>query len=119
MLSLTHSINWLKFFERGFFKDGMCNKWATWMLEECEKFGLTFAGNYKHPTYPDCLKWVTEVWDNLATDGVVSKAQELGMSADLGPEIEGFVDEAFEDVQPTGEMVEYRDEELEADLVEE
>ena len=41
------------------------------------------------------------------------------MSADLGSEIEGFVDEAFEDVQPTGPVVEYRDEDLEADLAEE
>ena len=57
------------------------------------EFEPYIAGNYKHPTYPDCLKWVTEVWDNLSTDGVKSKAQELGMSADLGPEIEGFVDE--------------------------
>ena len=40
-----------------------------------------------HQTYTDYLKWVQEVWDNLATDGIVSKAQELGMSADLGPEI--------------------------------
>ena len=39
------------------------------------------------------------------------------MSADLCPEIEGFVDEAFEDVQPVGPIVKYRDEELEADLV--
>ena len=101
------------------FKDGMCNKWASWMLEECEKLGLTSAGNYKHPTYPDCLKWVKEVWDDLATDGIVSKAQELGMSADPGPEIPGYVETEFEDVQPNGPMVEYRDSELVEDLTEE
>ena len=41
------------------------------------------------------------------------------MTADLGPEIPDYVDEAFANVQPTGAMVEYRDEELAADLEEE
>ena len=45
--------------------------------------------------------------------------KELGMTADLGPEIPDYVDEAFANVQPTGAMVEYRDEELAADLEEE
>ena len=66
-----------------------------------------------------CLKWVKEVWDDLATDGIVSKAQELGMSADPGPEIPGYVETEFEDVQPNGPMVEYRDSELVEDLTEE
>ena len=44
------------------FKDGICDEWATWMLNECEKMGTTAAGNYKHPTYPDCLQWVSKVW---------------------------------------------------------
>ena len=40
-----------------------------------------------------------EVWDNVATDGVMTKAQELGMSVDLLPEIPGHVDTEFKDVQ--------------------
>ena len=39
-----------------------------------------------------------EVWDNVATDGVMTKAQELGMSVDLPPEIPGCVDTEFKDV---------------------
>ena len=50
-----------------------------------------------------------EVWDNLATDGVVTKAQELGMSVDLPPEIPGYVDTKFKDVPLNVPIVEYRD----------
>ena len=41
---------------------------------------------------------------------------ELKMTADPGPEIEGYVDDAFEDAQPSGEEIEVRDSELDADL---
>ena len=40
-----------------------------------------------------------EVWDNVSTDGVMTKAQELEMSVDLPPEIPGYVDTEFKDVQ--------------------
>ena len=36
-----------------------------------------------------------------------------------GPEIPGYVETEFEDVQPNGPMVEYRDSELAEDLTEE
>ena len=42
------------------FKDKMCDQWATWMLEESQKLGTTAAGNYKHPSYVDCLNWVVQ-----------------------------------------------------------
>ena len=60
-----------------------------------------------------------EVWDNLATDGIVNKAQELGMGADLGPEITGYAETEFKDGEPNGPMIEYRDPELPVDLTEE
>ncbi len=81
-------------------------------------FGLTDAGNYRHPSYPDCLKWVKSCWDELDTAGVVKKAQELGMTPGLGPEVEGYVDQVFEDLAPSGENVIVRDAELERDLAE-
>ena len=98
------------------FKDGMCDAWADWMLNESQKFGTTPAGNYKHPTYPDCLQWASKVWNYLNTEGVVKKAKQLGMCAEPGPEIEGFIDQQFQDEQPIGEVVEVEDPEFGPDL---
>ena len=52
-----------------------------------------------------------EVWRELDTTGVVKAAQRLGMTADPGPEIEGYEDKYFKDYQPNGEViiVEYPD----------
>ena len=69
---------------------------SSWRYhQECRAAGTTFAGNYKHPTYPDCLKWVAQSWAKLATAGVRKAAKRLGMSADPGPAIPGYVDENF------------------------
>ena len=88
------------------FKDHMCDAWADWMLQECAKAGTTDAGNYKHPTYPDCLKWVVQSWEKLDTAGVRKAAKRLGMSADPGPEVAGYVNEHFQDVEPSGAEIE-------------
>ena len=61
------------------------------MLEECQAAETTSAGNYKHPTYPDCLKWVVQSWAKLDTAGVRKAAKRLGMTADPGPIIQGYV----------------------------
>ena len=95
------------------FKDKMCDQWATWMLQESAKLGTTSAGNFKHPTYPDCMNWVVQAWEDFNKAGTVKKAQKLGMTAELGPEIEGYVDEHFQDLQPSGEEVEVVDPEYE------
>lgn len=88
------------------FKDGMCDKWAAWMLENSTN-GVTAAGNYKHPERIDCVKWVSEVWDDLSMDGVKAKAAELGMTSDLGPEIAGYRrNDDVVDLEPSGEEVE-------------
>ena len=100
------------------FKNGLCNKWADWMMEKCESAGLTKTGNFRHPTWPDCLKWVAAVWEDLDTAGVVRKAAELKMTSDPGPVVEGYVDTDFKNVQPRGEVEEVRDRELEQDLEE-
>ena len=78
------------------------------MLKESEKVGTTQAGKYKHPTYPDCLNWVAKSWKDLNTAGVLKKAKDLGMTAEPGPEIEGYEDENFSDQQPVGPEVEVR-----------
>ena len=109
--STTYKFQMIDVVVGNIFKDGICNEWATWMLNECEKMGTTSAGNYKHPTYPDCLQWVSKVWRELDTAGVVKASQRLGMTADPGPEVEGYVDKYFKDYQPGGEEipVEYLD----------
>ena len=66
-------------------------------------------------TYPDCLQCVSQAWENLNT-AVVKKARELGMAADLGPEIEGYVNKHFQDAQPSGDNVEVADSEFANDL---
>ena len=76
------------------------------MLEECAKAGPTDAGNYKHPTYPGCLKWVVQSWEKLDTAGVQKAAKRLGMSADSGPEVAGYVNEHFQDVEHSGAEIE-------------
>ena len=99
------------------FKDALCDKWADWMLQGCDARGVTPAGNFRHPSPSDCNQWVTEAWHELRMDGVLKKAEELGMDAAPGPAVEGYVEEGFEDVQPLGQEEEYFDEALWNDLV--
>ena len=88
------------------FKDAMCDKWASWMLKAANN-GVTAAGNYKHPERIECAKWVSEVWTDLSMEGVKSKAAELGMTSDLGPEIPGYQrNDSVVDLEPSGEEVE-------------
>ena len=94
----------------------MCDQWATWMLEESEKLGTTSTGNFKHTSYPDCMNWVVQAWKDFDKSGIVKKAQKLGMTPELGPEIEGYVDQHFQDEQPDGEEVEVTDPEFEEEL---
>ncbi len=86
------------------------------MLKECKKAGTTAAGNYKQPSYADCLQWVTRSWGKLNTAGVVKKSKQLGMSAELGPEIDGYVDQHFQDLEPAGEVAEVPDPSFARDL---
>ena len=45
-------------------------------------------------------------WAKLDTTGVRKAAKRLGMAADPGPVIPGYVDEHFQDLEPSGEEVE-------------
>ena len=86
------------------FKDSMCNLWATWMLEQSEKIGVTKAGNYKHARQDECCDWVVDAWKKLSMAGVVKKAPSLGMTSDLGPEWPGYKpNKKFANLVPTGE----------------
>ena len=89
------------------FKDLLCDQWATWMLENCERRGVTAAGNFRHPTPTECNTWVTKAWEELEMSGVLKKAAELGMTPAPGPPVEGYVEKQFVDVQPEGEDEEY------------
>ena len=98
------------------FKDAMCDLWAEWMLHEKPKLGLTAAGIYKSPTQMDCISWVAQAWKELSAAGVVKKAKDLGMTADPGSAIEGYVERNFNDELPTGEEADVYIAELEHDL---
>ena len=80
--------------------------YSDWMLGECQKAGISAAGNYNSPSYPECLKWVTQSWEKLDTTEVRKAAKRLGMAADPGPEVRGYVDEYFQDVEPSGSEIE-------------
>ena len=71
------------------FKDGMCEAWVTWMLENNL---TTSSGNWKKPKEMDCLSWVVKAWEEVGSSGILRKARELGMLADPGPEVEGYVE---------------------------
>ena len=47
------------------------------------------------------LKWVVDSWAKLETTGVRKAAKRLGMTADPGPIILGYVDEHFQDLEPS------------------
>ena len=98
------------------FKDGMCDLWADWMLNENPKLGLTDAGIYQAPSQMDCISWVAQAWKELKTCGVVKKAKELGMTADPGPIVEGYVERNFEDPAPNAQEADVYIAELERDF---
>ena len=52
----------------------------------------------------------------VSTAGVVKKAKDLGMTADPGPVIEGYVECNFNDELPNGEEADVYIAELEHDL---
>ena len=96
------------------FKDAMCDLWGDWMVNSGMK--TTKAGNYKSPTQMDCISWVARAWKELKTTGVVKKAQELGMTADPGPVVEGYVERNFEDELPAAGEADVYIAELERDF---
>ena len=99
------------------FKDLVCDLWAQWMLEQCERRGTTPAGNLRHASPTECNSWVTQAWAALSTSGVKRKAAELGMTADAGPPVQGYKERCFEDEEPKGDEEESGDEELCRDLM--
>ena len=53
--------------------------------------GLTKA-NRRSPKLSDVVNWFDEAWKELSMEGVKKKAKDLGMSAEPGPPVVGFVD---------------------------
>ena len=41
-----------------------------------------------------------KAWAEVGCSGIVKKAKELGMLADPGPEVEGYVERSFSDAAP-------------------
>ena len=97
--STTYKFQMIDVVVRKPFKQAMCDQWATWMLKNQNE--VTKAGNYKHSKQADCVEWV---WEEFSMEGVKSKAVELWMTSDLGPEIEGYQPgKSYVDCQPSGE----------------
>ena len=46
----------------------------------------------------------------------MKKAKQLGMTADPGPEVEGYVDRHFQDEKPAGQEIEVVDPAYESNL---
>ena len=55
---------------------------------------------------PEVIQGPLQSWAKLDTAGVRKAAKRLGMSADPGPAIPGYVDENFQDAEPSGAEVE-------------
>ena len=96
------------------FKDAMCDLWGEWMVTSGMK--TTPTGNYKSPTPMDCISWVAQAWKELKTTGVVKKAKELGMLADPGPVVEGYIERKFQDEAPSAKEADVYIAELERDF---
>jgi len=65
----------------------------------------------------DCNQWVVNAWAKVKPSSIIKKAKELGMCAEPGPPVEGYVDDLFEDVDPQGAEEEYGDAELWQNLI--
>ena len=48
----------------------------------------------------DCLSWIVKAWEEVGSSGILRKARELGMLADPGPEVDGYVERSFADATP-------------------
>ena len=88
------------------FKDSMYEGWTKWMLEQNDSLGLTRAGNRKHPTLVNCVEWADAAWKNISADTIRKAAKKTYMTADPGPEIEGYQDEEVELREDEDELVE-------------
>ena len=73
------------------------------MMEHSDSLGLTAAGNRRHPKLSDVVNWLDEAWKGLSMEGVKKKAKELGMTADPGPVVKGFVDKVADDLYNVAE----------------
>ena len=94
-------------------KNKLYARWAQWMLEKNGALELTAASNRKHPTLKNVIEWLNDSWNGLSMEGVKKKAEELGMAADPGPEIESYVPKDFDElynVAEEGRVVEAEDE---------
>ena len=78
------------------------DKWVDWMLKENDALGLTSVGNRKHPQWTDAANWASDAWMELDVEHAIKKtAKRLGMTSELGPEIEGYVPmESAEEIPP-------------------
>ena len=63
------------------FKDKMCNKWSTWMLDGEKTF--TKGGLMKAPTLSTLCTWVKESWDAIDEKRVIKAFKKCGISNSL------------------------------------
>ena len=89
--SCTRKFQMIDIVVRAALKNEVYELWAQWMLQTNDSLGLTAAGNRKHPTLKDVIEWLDTSWNAVSMEGVKKKAKELGMSAESGPAVEGYV----------------------------
>ena len=70
----------------------------------------------QNPSNVDCLNCVVQAWKDFEKSGIKKKAKELGMTPELGPEIEGYEDDHFQNVKPQGAEVKVDDPEFAPNL---
>ena len=84
------------------------------MLDNNNELGLTKAKNRRHPELSDVMNWLDESWKGLSMEGVKKKAKELGMFAEPGPPVPGYVDKLAENlykIEEDGSLIEPKGEE--------
>ena len=77
------------------FKDELYEQWATWMLEENNRLGLTPAANLRHPSRKNALNWIKKSWDLLKPSCILNAVDKCYMNPDPGPVIEGYQEDYF------------------------
>lgn len=96
------------------FKDRLCTKWTTWMIEGQKSF--TAGGNVKATSLSTVCCWVNEAWRELSQEMVSHSFKKCGISnAADGTEDDILWDDEEEE---TVEVESNDDEEMECDIYE-
>ena len=77
------------------FKDELYERWATWMLEENNRLGLTSAENRRHPSRKNAFDWIKKSWDLPKPSSILNAVGKCYMNPYPEPVIEGYQEDYF------------------------